>query len=264
MLSTLGHDLRTPLNSIIGYSELLQEELRDANQEDWVDDLEQIRMSGRQLLDLINRLVDLAKVEVGRVEFAPEPQVLSAALAEVVSAVTPEFEARGQYVLFDCAGDVGQVVADPARLRQCLSCAVQSIAELSGPGTVSIDVTTPATSPQVRVAIQMILDAPGSVASAAKAHGAALRSEDVGPPSARAQQQSHPSWSGARLHAGAQVGLLLARRLCELLGGSFQVQAGATIVLAFPSAEPLVRGGVENSTGGADEAVPQPLVAPSG
>ncbi|WP_197041534.1 sensor histidine kinase [Chondromyces apiculatus] len=257
LLSTLGHDLRTPLNSIIGYSELLQEELRDAGHEDWVDDLEQVRASGRVLLDLINRLVDLAKVEVGRIALAPVPLSFAAVTAEVAAAVAPALAARGQRLELWCPADAGSAVLDPARLAQCLSCMVQSVAELSGPGVVDLRVTPPEGSTGARFAIQMLAQPegaaePGSIPSV-PAH-----------PSAQSAQNA-PSWSGARLHAGAQVGLLLARELCELLGGEFQVQAGATIVLRLPGSPPRALHEEGAAPGSAViEPEPPPVVATGG
>jgi hypothetical protein len=222
LLATLGHDLRTPLNAIIGYSELLQEEVREAGHEEWSRDLEQIRASGRQLLDLINPIIDLAKIEARRVALELEPVDLAALGRDVAAAVEPALSRRGgAFTMRSPAPDLAPVVADPARLRQCLIQLIRALLELSDVDQVALEVAAVAAA-AVASAVPGVPGAGGGAPAEVRFLLHANRAAP-GPPE---RDPNQPSWSGARPPPGAQLGLMLAQRLSEVMGGLLEMESG--------------------------------------
>jgi light-regulated signal transduction histidine kinase (bacteriophytochrome) len=220
LLATMGHDLRTPLNAIIGFSELLQEEVREAGHEGWLQDLEQIRVSGRQLLELLNPIIDLAKIESRRVALDPEPVDLATLGREVAAAVEPALAAKGGALsVRGPAPDAAPVLADAARLCQCVVQLIRSVAEIGEAEQVSLEISgTPAGpggAPPVFGSGRLVIRA-ACVESVAQSRDPRL-----------------PSWSGERLAPGPQLGLLLANRLSELMGFKLELQSGSSSSAAF-------------------------------
>lgn len=119
-LANMSHELRTPLNAIIGYSELLIEDLEDDAQETYVPDLVKIQKAGRHLLGLINDILDLAKVEVGKIELFIEEIGVAEMLEDVASTVLPLLTKGGNTLEVDVAEDVGAIRSDLTKLRQNL------------------------------------------------------------------------------------------------------------------------------------------------
>src|SRR5204863_8640267 len=113
-------ELRTPLNAVIGYSEMLMEEAHDRRLEDFVPDLDKIHSAGKHLLRLINDILDLSKIEAGKMELFPELFDVPALVREVTSTIQPLAERRGKVVELRCAEDVRRMRADLTRVRLVL------------------------------------------------------------------------------------------------------------------------------------------------
>ena len=120
-LANMSHELRTPLNAIIGYSELLQEEAIDHGIKTCIPDLRKIHSpAGKHLLDLINDVLDISKIEAGKFELYPETIQLADAIEEVVVTIHPMVKRNGNHIVVSCPEDVGEIYSDLTRVRQCL------------------------------------------------------------------------------------------------------------------------------------------------
>ena len=119
-LANMSHELRTPLNAIIGYSEILQEDAVDNGQEQLVHDLKKIEGAGRHLLGLINDILDLSKVEAGKMEVFVEEIDISSLVEEVGAIIRPLVAKNGNTLELRVAKDVGSMRTDRTKVKQCL------------------------------------------------------------------------------------------------------------------------------------------------
>jgi signal transduction histidine kinase len=119
-LANMSHELRTPLNAIIGYSEMLMEDAEDSGRENDVADLQKIRAAGNHLLALINEVLDLSKIEAGKMELLVETVDVSPMLQDVVSTIAPLAAKNDNRLEVHCAGDLGAMQADLTKVRQAL------------------------------------------------------------------------------------------------------------------------------------------------
>jgi signal transduction histidine kinase len=119
-LANMSHELRTPLNAIIGYAEMLNEEADDNGLEESKPDLDRILHSARHLLSLINEILDLSKIEAGKVELCPESFDVGAMIRDAATTIRPVVEKKANRFVLDCADNLGVMCADVTRLRQCL------------------------------------------------------------------------------------------------------------------------------------------------
>ena len=116
----MSHELRTPLNAIIGYSEILQEDAAEGGQDQLVPDLKKIESAGRHLLGLINDILDLSKVEAGKMEVFLEEVDLASLLEEVATIIRPLVAKSGNALELVVAKDIGSMRTDRTKLKQCL------------------------------------------------------------------------------------------------------------------------------------------------
>jgi signal transduction histidine kinase len=119
-LANMSHELRTPLNAIIGYSEMLQEEAEEADAEAFLPDLQRINAAGKHLLGLINDILDLSKIEAGRMDLFIESFKVGQLVRDVEAIVQPLVEKNGNAFVVDCSADVGTMQADLTKVRQTL------------------------------------------------------------------------------------------------------------------------------------------------
>src|SRR5262249_30254087 len=119
-LASMSHELRTPLNAIILYSELLEEEAEDLGHKSPIQDLQRIQSAGRHLLELINGILDLSKIEAGKMGLSPERFDVRAMLDDVIDTVGRLVEKNGNVLTIRCAPDVGSIEADLMKTRQIL------------------------------------------------------------------------------------------------------------------------------------------------
>src|SRR5919107_6105437 len=116
----MSHELRTPLNAIIGYSEMLQEEAEEIGEEAFIPDLQKVNAAGRHLLGLINDILDLSKIEAGRMDLFLESFEVSGLIRDVQAIVQPLVEKNANALVVSCADDLGQMRADQTKVRQAL------------------------------------------------------------------------------------------------------------------------------------------------
>ncbi len=223
-LASMSHELRTPLNAIIGFSSLMagQEEVDGALPvpREWV---EHIRSGGEHLLTLINDVLDLAKVEAGRLELAIESVELGHAIAASVAGLRPLADRKGQPVTVSVDGSI-MVDADPGRLRQILYNLLSNAIKYSPDGG-AIDVTGSRADGRIRIAV---------------------RDEGVGIAAADQQrvfEEFRQVGEQAQHLSGTGLGLALTRRLVEAHGGRIEVESelgsGSTFTVFLPDAHPV-------------------------
>src|SRR5204863_2926991 len=117
-LANMSHELRTPLNAIIGVTEMLREDAHDLKREDEFEPLDRVLGAGRHLLALINDILDLSKIEAGRMELHLESFSLAPLIHDVAKTIEPMSAKNGNRLVVDCPPDLGAVHADQTRLRQ--------------------------------------------------------------------------------------------------------------------------------------------------
>src|SRR5205085_1921860 len=139
-LSSMSHELRTPLNAVIGYSEMLEEELEDAGQATLVPDLRKINAAGKHLLSLISDVLDLSKIEAGRMELFPEEFAVHELLAEVEAVVPPLLQKNANQFVLRVDAEPGGMRTDRTKLRQCLLNFLSNAAKFTEHGTVTLAV----------------------------------------------------------------------------------------------------------------------------
>ncbi len=221
-LANMSHELRTPLNAIIGYSELLQEEAADLGHDDFGPDLEKIHTAGKQLLALINDILDLSKIEAGRMELYLERFNLAAMIDEVFATMLPMVEKNGNTMVVH--GDTsGTVFADQAKLRQSLLNLLSNAAKFTEGGQISIAVDQQMISEEAYLRIHVSDTGIGmSQAQLAKLF----------------RDFTQGDASTTRKYGGTGLGLALSRRFCQMLGGDITVTSalgqGSTFTIVVP------------------------------
>ena len=116
----MSHELRTPLNAIIGYSEMLQEDAADLGAEQFTDDLEKINAAGKHLLELINAVLDLSKIEAGKMELYLETFDVAGLVRDIAAVIQPLAAKNANRLEVRCPDEIGTMHADLTKVRQAL------------------------------------------------------------------------------------------------------------------------------------------------
>lgn len=137
-LANMSHELRTPLNAIIGYSEMLQEDAEDMGEDMFVADLGKINSAGKHLLGLINSVLDLSKIEAGKMDFYLEDFDVAATLNEVHTTIMPLIEKNNNALQLEIGDDVGEMHADVVKIRQILMNLLSNASKFTEAGTITL------------------------------------------------------------------------------------------------------------------------------
>ena len=229
-MANMSHELRTPLSAVIGYSELLEEELGDLGERRVLDDLNKVKGNARHLLGLINDVLDLSKVEAGRMDLYPEDFAVAPFVAEAAASVDALVRRRHNALALDLAADLGAMRSDPVKLRQCLFNLLSNAAKFTEDGRIALRVRREAR--------------PGGdwVSFAVEDTGIGLSPEQM---TRLFQRFSQADESTTRRFGGTGLGLALSRAFARLLGGDITVDSregvGSTFTLRVPA---MVRRGV--------------------
>ncbi len=224
-LANMSHELRTPLNAIIGYSEMLLEEIVDTNS-DYRSDVNKIHTSGKYLLSLINDVLDLSKIEAGRMEAFIEPFDLRPMIDEVVSTVAPLARKRSNRISATVSESLF-IRSDQSKLRQVLLNLLSNACKFTENGSISItvDMKSDLTLEQLEIRVR---DTGIGIAHS--------NVESVFEPFVQADS------SITRKSGGTGLGLAISRRFCRLLGGDLLLEStigkGSTFTVCLPLASP--------------------------
>ena len=223
-LANMSHELRTPLNAILGYSEILIEEAGDIGHPELQTDLRKIHASGKHLLSLINDILDVSKIEAGRMELFIETFDLAPLLSDVAETVRPLVEQGGNTLRTDFQEPLGTLKADPGKIRQILFNLLGNAAKFTERGTISLECRreTEAGIDRIvfRVADTGIGMAPDQVAKLFQ-------------PFVQADASS------TRKYGGSGLGLAITKHFCRMMGGEISVESepgkGSSFTVRMPA-----------------------------
>jgi signal transduction histidine kinase len=207
-LANMSHELRTPLNAIIGYSDLLIEEAEELEAQDLVPDLDKIRSSGKHLLGLINDVLDLSKIEAGKMEMSLETFEVRDVVSAVAAMVRPLVEKNGN--VFEVAIDehIGTMHADLTRVRQILLNLLGNASKFTSKGTISLTVTREESKQREWVVF------------AVRDTGIGMTAEQL---TRLFQPFTQADPSTTRKYGGTGLGLSISHRLSRLMNGTISV-----------------------------------------
>jgi signal transduction histidine kinase/CheY-like chemotaxis protein len=222
-LANMSHELRTPLNAIIGVTEMLLEDARELKHEDEVEPLERVLRAARHLLELINDILDLSKIEAGRMDIHIESFPIRPMVDDVITTIAPLASKNGNEVVVNCPEDIGSMNADQTRIRQALLNLMSNANKFTEHGTVTVDVTR--TRNNGLEEIEM----------AVRDTGIGLSQEQMG---RLFQEFVQADASTTRKYGGTGLGLAISRRFCQMMGGDITVASelgkGSTFTICLP------------------------------
>ena len=220
-LANMSHELRTPLNAIIGVSEMLREDAEAAKQD--VEPLDRVLGAGRHLLALINDILDLSKIEAGRMELQLEDFALAPLIADVVKTIEPLAAGNANQVAANCDVAIGTLHADQMRLRQALLNLLSNANKFTDHGSLTIDARQEQEGGRDWVSI------------AVTDTGIGMTSEQMG---RLFQEFSQADASTTRKYGGTGLGLAISKRFCQMMGGDIRVESepgrGSTFTIRLP------------------------------
>jgi signal transduction histidine kinase len=253
-LANMSHELRTPLNAIIGYSEMLQEEAEDTGDEAYLPDLQRINAAGKHLLGLINDILDLSKIEAGRMDLYLETFEINRLVRDVEAIVQPLVEKNGNTLVIACPEDIGTMHADETKVRQTLFNLLSNAAKFTEQGTIALRVAreespTPDPSPlrgrgeNEGMVPPLPLAGEGvrgwGVTFAVADTGIGMTEEQLG---RLFEAFSQAEASTRTRYGGTGLGLAISRHFCRLMGGDLTVESvhgqGSTFTVMLPAAVP--------------------------
>jgi PAS domain S-box-containing protein len=218
-LANTSHELRTPLTAVIGYADLLLEDMEAAGNDEYTQDVENIRAAGANLLSLINELLDVSQIEAGKMAVYWEKVRLEQIVADVLSTVQPLAEQNANQIQLD-AGDLDvELITDVQKIRRVLINLLSNAIKFTSHGTITIVVRPSADSLTIAI----------------RDTGIGMTAEQIGQ---LFQYFSQVDASTTRRYGGTGLGLAISRNLCRLLGGDITVQSeygvGSTFTIHLP------------------------------
>ncbi|NJK35998.1 MAG: response regulator [Oscillatoriales cyanobacterium SM2_2_1] len=223
-VANMSHELRTPLNAIIGYSEMLQEDASDLGEMEFVADLQKIHRAGKHLLYLINDILDLSKIEAGKMELYIENFDIYALIRDTVTTIRPLLEKNANHLVVECPDEIGSMRSDITRLRQSLFNLLSNACKFTKEGTITVTVERQhrRTGDWIQFAVQ---------------------DTGIGMTPAQIEKLFQPftqaDSSTTRQYGGTGLGLAICQRLCRMMGGDITVESefgqGSTFTIFLPA-----------------------------
>jgi signal transduction histidine kinase len=244
-LANMSHELRTPLNAIIGYSEMLQELAEDVDQPEFRPDLTKIQTAGKHLLALINDILDLSKIEAGKMELYIEPFDIATLVHEVINTAQPLAVRRANTIVVDLADNLGTMHADLTKVRQSLLNLLSNACKFTDGGVVALRVWAVDDGAWILAGDQgeatsvpdgnATFRAMPTIFFAVTDTGIGLEPEQL---EKLFQPFTQADTSTTRKYGGTGLGLAITRRFCQLMGGDVMVQSmvgqGSTFTICLP------------------------------
>jgi len=220
-LANMSHELRTPLNAIIGYSEMLQEEVAERGCGEFVHDLKKIHAAGRHLLSLISDVLDISKIEAGKMDLFLETVDVAQMVSEVVATIHPVVEKNRNRLVVVCPANIGTTHADATKMRQTLFNLLGNAGKFTEDGTITL------TCRRQSASLEFIVADSG-----------------IGIPSEQQAKLFQPfqqvDASTTRKFGGTGLGLVISRTFCRMMGGDITVASepgiGSTFTVRLPVA----------------------------
>jgi len=223
-LANMSHELRTPLNAILGFSEMLQEEAVERDLQDFSADLQKISTAGKHLLGLINDILDLSKIEAGKMELHLEAFSIPSLIAEVASTIEMQVAKNGNTLQIFCAPDAGIMRADLSKVRQGLFNLVSNAAKFTHDGRIKVE------------AERQLMDGSDWIVFRVSDTGIGLSAEQI---VRLFQSFTQADASTTRKFGGTGLGLALTRRFCQMMSGDVTVHSvpgeGSVFTIKLPA-----------------------------
>ncbi|HEY1340881.1 MAG TPA: PAS domain S-box protein, partial [Bryobacteraceae bacterium] len=223
-LANMSHELRTPLNAIIGYSEMLEEQAEDLELPDLTPDLTKIRNAGKHLLSLINDILDLSKIEAGKMDLYLETFDVAQMVHDVTTTIQPLVDKRGSRLEVRVAEGLPSMHADLTKVRQSLFNLLSNASKFTQNGQIAVDVTRDDLEGRPWISIRV------------RDTGIGMSPEQLGKlfePFTQADR------STTRKFGGTGLGLAITRRFVQLMGGDIAVESelgkGSTFTIKLPA-----------------------------
>jgi CheY-like chemotaxis protein len=218
-VANMSHELRTPLNAIIGYSEMLQEEAEDLENDIFIDDLSKINSAAKHLLGLINDILDISKIESGRMEIHLETIDIYTVVQEVSQTILPLVAKNKNQFQINCDPNIGKMVTDVTKLRQNLFNIISNAAKFTQGGTIWLTV----------------LRQDDWIYFQIKDTGIGMNPDQM---SRIFQPFTQADESTTRKYGGTGLGLTITQQFCHMLGGDIFVDSqegyGSSFVIQLP------------------------------
>jgi signal transduction histidine kinase len=225
-LANMSHELRTPLNAIIGYGEMLLEEAEDLGQPGFIPDLQKIHAAAKHLLALINDILDLSKIEAGKMDLYYETFDVASMIQDVMATIAPLVKKNANALKVHCADDLGAMRADLTKVRQTLFNLLSNACKFTEHGTITVEVT------------RETGDGGGWVTFRVRDSGIGMTPEQM---EKLFQEFSQADASTTRKYGGTGLGLAISRKFCRLMGGDITVEStvgqGSTFTITLPAVD---------------------------
>lgn len=254
-LANMSHELRTPLNAIIGYSEMLKEEAEESGSCESVPDLEKIRTAGKHLLSMIDDILDISKIEAGRMDLYLETFEIHALIESAVATARPLVEKNGNTLEVYCPENLNTMHADMTKVRQVLLNLLSNAAKFTKNGRIAIGVET-IKNEKLKMKNQEV----SSEILISNSEFLSFRVSDTGIGMTQEQLQrvfqpfTQADASTTRKYGGTGLGLAISQRFCQMMAGSIEASselgAGTTFTVLLPRAikQPEIPNKVRDST----------------
>jgi two-component system sensor histidine kinase/response regulator len=224
-LASMSHELRTPLNAIILYSELLQEEAADQGQQASITDLQKIQSSGKHLLELINDILDLSKIEAGKMSLSVDTFDIRMMIDELLDTVAPLIQKNHNTLTIRCDHTMGTMDADLTKTRQILLNLLSNAGKFTRDGAITLEASHSTIGGRPFVEFAVTDTGVGMSQAQTEKIFEAFTQADV---------------TTTRKYGGTGLGLALVSRFCQLMGGAVSVESrpgeGARFMVRLPIA----------------------------
>lgn len=222
-LANMSHELRTPLNAVMGYGELLEEELVENNHLDWADDLDKILSAARHLLRLINDILDISKVEAGKMAIHLETFNINRLIEETISTVQPLIQQKNNQLLLQITEQLGEIHTDLTKVRQILFNLLGNAAKFTENGEITL------------IAKPEIQDGKYWVVFSVVDQGIGMTQKQI---DSLFQPFMQADSSTTRKFGGTGLGLAISKAFAKMLGGHISVTSelnkGSTFTVYLP------------------------------
>jgi signal transduction histidine kinase len=248
-LASMSHELRTPLNAIIGYSEIVQEELEDMGDKALIPDVQKIHAAAKHQLGLINDILDLSKVEAGKMTLLIEEFDVAKLVREVEATVHPLVTRKENRLVVECPSDIGTMRADQTKVRQVLFNLISNAAKFTEKGTITLSVgkeegrkeegrmQNAETSQSGGAAGKILHSSFCLLHFSVTDTGIGMTPEQLGK---LFQAFTQADASTSKKYGGTGLGLALSRKFCELMGGDLTATSdygqGSRFTVTLPAA----------------------------
>jgi signal transduction histidine kinase len=224
-LANMSHELRTPLNVILGVAELMQEDAEEQDLEDFLEPLEHVSREGKHLLHLINEILDLSKIEAGKLEIRPEDFDIATLMQGAEVAAQPLADKNGNQLVVHCPEDIGVMHADPLRVRQIILNLLSNACKFTEQGEITLD------------ASRERADGADWLKITVADTGIGMTPEQT---EKLFQEFTQADASMTRKYGGTGLGLAISRRLCRMMGGDIGLTSAPGLGTTFTVRLPLV------------------------